>query len=424
MVVVVEDREVTSADASLSRRAALCLGAGCATGIAGCLDPLTGRNFEHDYDWATLAYDPANGGSTGAAGPGRPAERWSVESDLITSSPAVVDGTAYVGGAVEGAVYAIDAGTGDERWTSSVDGSVYYTPTVSEGVIYVVADDSRIHALGTDGSREWSTDVADDLVSGCTVAGGMVYVSTIRGTLLALDADSGDEVWHGPGGSIECTPAVADGAVYSFGHREIDDTSRTVGVAVDAATGEEQWHYVWEGDGVLPYHAPAVGDEAVYVGTGGQELLALDRESGEELWLVDLNGYVTQPPVIAEGTLYVGVTPHTQPARIENGGSSVVALDATSGEDRWRRATEKYGAAVSMGSNLLYRRTLGGIAALDPAGGETIWTHDPAFGPPWDEVDGVSEHYNVVAGTSEPAVVDDTLVIASPSGAVYAVEQA
>jgi outer membrane protein assembly factor BamB len=84
------------------------------------------------------------------------------EGRIVTSSPALVDGTAYVG-------------LRDE------DG---------------VANNGLVAVRQSDGARRWFSRT-DAMVQGSpAVAGGIVYAPDIRGTLYSMDATTGRELWR------------------------------------------------------------------------------------------------------------------------------------------------------------------------------------------------------------------------------------
>ena len=68
---------------------------------------------------------------------------WLYDTDSsVFSSPAVVDGVVYVGSR-DGYVYALDALTGGARWSYETNGEVYSSPAVVEGVVYISSNDGR-----------------------------------------------------------------------------------------------------------------------------------------------------------------------------------------------------------------------------------------------------------------------------------------
>lgn len=64
----------------------------------------------------------------------------------MVSSPAVVDGTVYVGSA-DNNVYAISTTDGTERWAFQTGNRVYSSPAVVEETVYVGSADNSVYAL-------------------------------------------------------------------------------------------------------------------------------------------------------------------------------------------------------------------------------------------------------------------------------------
>lgn len=217
------------------------------------------------------------------------------------------------------------------------------------------------------------------------VVDGSVYVagSGDPGYLYALDATSGESAWQfEPAGYATSAPVVVDGVLYvgTWGRRFY---------AIDAATGEEIWS-TEVGHRFGP-SSPAVVDGIVYVGTIGDgplvvsgpedeeefeacALLALDATTGDERWRYDAFGEtdrISSSPAVAGGRVYFG------------GEDAVYALDATSGEVVWERAiaTHSQSSPAVVDGVVYYGATVGGagehparVWALDAATGETVWT--------------------------------------------------
>jgi alcohol dehydrogenase (cytochrome c) len=134
-----------------------------------------------------------------------------------------------------------------------------------------------------------------------------------------------------PAGPNTATPLVHDGVIYvhSFGDHV---------QALDAATGDELWHYARE----LPStFRPTVkrnmalyGDK-LYVGTSDVHVVALDVQTGTVVWDAAIaeegSGFgLTGGPLVARGKVMQGVNGQAP------GGAYIVALDAESGEEAWR----------------------------------------------------------------------------------------
>jgi polyvinyl alcohol dehydrogenase (cytochrome) len=202
----------------------------------------------------------------------------------VTASPAIVDGTVYVGD-WSGRFYALDLATGDERWT--FDAPVH--PTVYSGQI--VSSAAVVPRGNEDEER-------------------LVLFGSGR-TLYALDAGTGEEVWNhdvNPDGGpddpseIQSSPVVVDDTVL-FGFDGHDTPGVRAGVkALDLSTGDERWYH--DPDAAAPtgcvgvWGSPTVDTERGLVlfgtancptspagwGPSTEAIVALDLETGAHAW--------------------------------------------------------------------------------------------------------------------------------------------
>lgn len=145
-------------------------------------------------DGKVYALDPEDG-----------AVQWSYDTEepedrraAVTSSPAVVDGTLYVGsrcsytGCVDGDVYALDAETGEKRWQFEADANVQSSPAVADGTVFVGSQAGTVYALDTtDASEEWTFSTDGPVETTLKAHDGTVYVGSDDGNLYALDVASG-----------------------------------------------------------------------------------------------------------------------------------------------------------------------------------------------------------------------------------------
>lgn len=104
------------------------------------------------------------------------------------SSPAIANGTVYVGAADE-RVYAVDADSGEQQWAFWTWNNVTGAPVVTPDTVYVGSDDSVIYALDVDtGERRWEFDTSGSIDgAGGAVVDGRLYVSTFQDGLYALE---------------------------------------------------------------------------------------------------------------------------------------------------------------------------------------------------------------------------------------------
>ena len=85
----------------------------------------------------------------------------------VDSSPAMVDGVAYVG-SDDKYLYALDARTGDLRWQYETGDDVNSSPAVVDGVVYFGSDDDYLYALNAPRATPQRTDGTTDTLSSGT----------------------------------------------------------------------------------------------------------------------------------------------------------------------------------------------------------------------------------------------------------------
>ncbi|MFC7072817.1 halocyanin domain-containing protein [Halovenus rubra] len=139
------------------------------------------RQFGHDL--ANTRYAPENTGPTSDV-----KKQWAFETgNFGWSSPAVVDGTVYVG-SHDNNVYALDAEDGSEQWTFETGDGVSSSPAVVDGTVYVGSGDHNVYALDAeDGSEQWAFETGDYVTrSSPAVVNGTVYVGSNDNNVYAI----------------------------------------------------------------------------------------------------------------------------------------------------------------------------------------------------------------------------------------------
>ena len=158
--------------------------------------------------------------------------------------------------------------------------------------------------------------------------------ANLQETKLSVQNVSGlKELWTFKGAAVTATPAVAGGVAY------LPTWSGKV-YALDARTGAQKWMTALHD---LIDASPALSADAVFVADDQGSVHALDRAAGKVLWskLVDKHAEAhlwSSPIYVAEANLVlVGVASGEeavqQPYSFRG---SVVALDAKTGEERWK----------------------------------------------------------------------------------------
>jgi outer membrane protein assembly factor BamB len=228
----------------------------------------------------------------------------------------------------------------------------------------------------------WQLALAGPVVAPPVLAEGVLLVQSdgVVGTLIALDAASGLELWQRRGGSA-ASPAVSNGVVYA-------GTAESFG-ALDLRTGMPIWSFPARA-GVWTSAIVAAG--AVYVcDLANEVLLAFDAATGRQLW--NLRGF-NYPPAAADGLVFAANS------------DALYALDATTGSVLWLKYMDAIGYplvaddGVYVVAKRLGTPTRYDLLALDDRGAER-WQADLGTGLPSSPVlavDGALLYVAVVAG--------------------------
>jgi len=337
--------------------------------------------------WPQFGYDVANSGhALGNTGPEGPiGERWGFDAGRVFGSPAVVHGIVYVASRF-GTVYALNAVDGTELWSVEVgtDGHpelhLYGSPAVGDETVYVAEaipgrDVGSVYALdAATGDELWQFVDVGEVSSPPTVADGTVYVGSDDWNVYALDAEDGSEHWRfETGGWVQTAPAVVGDTVYVGGWDVY---------ALDATDGTERWR---ARPGAPDYTAPAVVDDGVYVGCDDGNVYALDAADGSERWRFETIDEVSTSPAVADGTVYVG-----------SHDFGVYAIDAGTGDERWRVSTggKVYSSPSVVDETVYVGSHDGNVYGLDASDGTERWRF-----PIGDEV------------YSSPAVADGSVYV-------------
>jgi outer membrane protein assembly factor BamB len=274
---------------------------------------------------------------------------------LIESSPTVVDGVVYVGsGHSDKRLYAFDAAgtkncsgnpvTCTPLWTAAASQSISSSPAVAGGVVYVGSQDGALYAFDAAGvngcsgtpvvcSPMWtSTVTGGSIFSSPSVVGGVVYVGSNDGNLYAFDANgntgcSGAPVTCAPlwsattGGSVGSSPAVTNGVVYvgsNDGKLYAFDANGNTGCSGNPKTCAALW--TSQATGAPVFSSPGIANGVVYVGSNNNHIYAFDASSKMKcsgtpkvcspLWGAKTGGSVASSPAVANGMVYVGSDDH------------------------------------------------------------------------------------------------------------------
>jgi outer membrane protein assembly factor BamB len=240
-------------------------------------------------------------------------------------------------------IVGLDATTGQRRWehVGIANGSADADLGAGGGVVAVRESPSRLVGLDvTTGAVVWAAPGPPDDPRGEPVVTDTAALVLVRdpATLHALDRATGHERWQSPptlGGEVIGLTADESTAVVTMLVSASGSAKNEI-IAYDLADGMQRWHL----DVPVSEHSfPARTSDGVTVYTGGSvarnAALAVDDVStaydtltGSELWAMDNKGDRPHTaPVGSDGNVYVSTD------------EALVALDARSGQKRWRHPT-------------------------------------------------------------------------------------
>ena len=239
-------------------------------------------------------------------------------------------------------------------WTYNLESTrgVESTPLVVDGIMYVTASWSVVHAVDVrSGKRLWSFDpqvdrkigfkgCCDVVNRGVAIYKGKVYVGAYDGRLIALDAATGAKAWevdtlidHKRSYTITGAPRVVKGNVL-IGQGGAEFGVRGYITAYDAQSGRQKWRFFTvPGDPGLPYENEAM------------KMAATTWDPGNKYWEAGGGGtpWDTMAFDPALNLLYIGTgngSPWSRDRRSPKGGdnlflASIVALNPDTGKYVW-----------------------------------------------------------------------------------------
>jgi eukaryotic-like serine/threonine-protein kinase len=244
-----------------------------------------------------------------------------VPGPRVTGSPglSIADDAVYV--AYGNFVFSLDATSGNINWGYPEKASnkviFYAPPLVTENSVYIGDLANDFHKLDrSSGQEQWVFTGAKGFYLGqAAEMNGVVYAPNNDGSLYAIGDDGG--------------------LLWSFVTR----------------------HYLWS--------QPQVTEGRIYIGSMDHFVYAIST-SGEEIWSTELSGAVTGAPLLNKdgSILYAGSL-----------GNQMYALDTNSGEPIWTFDAEQsvWGTSILVDGNLLFSDDSGTIYALDAETGTTVW---------------------------------------------------
>ena len=381
-------------------------------------------------------------------------EAWREPLPGNTSTPAVSDGVVYSGD-WGGTLAAYNVTDGSVLWATKLSTApLDPSPLIYQSRIYIGDGLGDFHAVdAATGDALWSLTLDDHhathIYSSAAAADDMVFIGvagielietkpdyTFRGSLVALDATSGAELWRvymteddatsGAGVSVWSSVAVDEARGWVFigtgNTYEAPASPRSDSlIAIDYRAGSVQWVRQFTADDVYTiFQPPPQGPDAdvgaapnlfsvdgrdlVGVGDKAGVYSVLDRETGDTVWAKQLTegshlGGIMTSAAYANGVVYVNSNDYDgdlagDELDIPNEADRNVtfALDAADGSELWStdQPYPSVGGMLFAGGVVYHGSTDGTLHAMDAGDGRELmsWSLGPSMAAGMSLVDG------------------------------------
>lgn len=295
----------------------------------------------------------------------------------------ISEGGVLYASTMDGRVVALNPDSGSRRWdwepsagqsgqtassftcagSSLVGGLFYSAPAFADDMVFVAFHSGTVYAINADnGNQLWVYDLRSSVSGGPAAGNGTVFVGAANGKLTALDAGNGTFEWEfSTKNEIWATPAVVDGVVY-FG--SLDHNL----YAVNAVDGTENWAFKTDGEIAS---IPLIVDGVVYIGSFDNRFYAVDANTGKQKWVFEGAGnWFWSQAVYDNGIVYAGCLDH-----------NVYALYAGNGTPAWPKPFKaddqvKSSPVIAGGVLVVASEDDGKIYGVDLKTGKQKWEFD------------------------------------------------
>ena len=274
---------------------------------------------------------------------------------------------------------ALDAATGkqiwrvrlDDKYTSDQGNGSRSTPTVDGDLVYVLTASGKLSALKTaNGQTAWRHDLVGEYgaeppqwgISTSPLVEGNLLIVNVGGSnnrsVMAFDKTTGKPVWS----------ALGDGAGYSApiaitvgGVRQLIVFTAGAIVSLAPKDGRLLWRVPWKTDWDVNAATPIFfPPDKLFVSSGydtGSGLFQIrvngTRVSAAEIWRSRGMKNQFSSSVLHNGTVY----------GFDN--KTLKAIDAATGEERWKQRGLGHGSLILAGGNLVVFSESGALALLE-----------------------------------------------------------
>lgn len=242
--------------------------------------------------------------------------------------PALIENVVYQGNAADGIV-AIEQKSGNILWRKNIKNGVNSGVVQHKGNIFFGGNDGQFYAVkASNGQIIWTFPTQAESLSEPVLDGTSIYFLAGNGTLYALDVNSGKMNWsyvQRDNSNINIRAAaspVIDGTFLYIGFSDgtlsaFDKSKGFLKWERNIATPQERFKDVGS--------TPVISGDNIYISTYGGSLFSIKKINGEINWKADEGS--SAPVAISKNKIYYSTT-----------NRKLVALDQQTGKQLWTYA--------------------------------------------------------------------------------------
>ncbi|HVJ84821.1 MAG TPA: PQQ-binding-like beta-propeller repeat protein [Caulifigura sp.] len=343
-----------------------------ATAAAGLVSTLPRAAFAEEPaadQWLTFRNGPTLPGVAASGLPPKLELLWQVPTDDgVVSTPVIRDGKAYVGTLV-GYLLCLDLTTGKELWRyRSIESkdekefaSGFAAPIgISGDLVFAGDDQGTFHAVDAKtGQKKWTLVTDSEIVGGPTFVDDRVMFGSHDGKLYCLKQADGAEAWKfETQGPVNATPTLSGGFTFITG------CDKPIMRVIDTATGQQHSEIPLN---ELLIASAAVVDDILYFGTDAGSVIALDWKNKKRLWTYSVPNREQQihsSPAISGNTLVIG-----------SRDKHLHAIDRTTGKGLWTYSTRAKidSSPVIVGDRVFFGSSDKFVYGVSLKDGKEVW---------------------------------------------------
>ena len=218
------------------------------------------------------------------------------------ANPALTDDGQLIVGAYDNLLYSLDPASGSQKWTFAGSENRYVTGALaSQNSLFAPSSDNNLYVVTPEGNLRWQAETGHSLWATPITDGELLYQPSMDHHLYVYDIESGEEVWKSDdlGGTLVGQPVLSpDGVLYigTFGNELI---------ALDTTNQKVLWRFPAQG---WVWSGPALDGDRLYFGDLEGVVYSVNAADGSLAWQIQPdtsdNRGVFGRPLVVEDTLY------------------------------------------------------------------------------------------------------------------------